>query len=989
MTKGNAITSVTLRTSRKGQDSYYVGIDELDKRDFYLEITYADGGKYRLNAGSSDSYGNRFRICAAINAEEPELSENVIPAERTQYLIKAYLGEEKQERASLILTCKNLDFDALSELQTKTPVTNKGENDSCFYRFTPKVSGNYEMTGSYNEFCFYYKEEGQWTPYYDSYLEKGTTYLVKLSYADGAVLYGPGEQDTAEKERTVEAISLWHENNDGSVYWTLPEGFPYKTMNASYHLSVSYRNGDWETIDFSDFKLQDGGGYVYDSAGNAFQVIVRAMVETGEAQRCHISVGYKNLRAEADYFVATASAVKALTEGSAQTFSCSKDDDIDAVKFLSFTPSSDGYYKVFAEGEQVLAPLVKVYEKDSEANAVQAISRTAAYNGYWLEKGKDYLIVVSFRRQAKENINVSITNVTGKEIVDLELIGDPTDLYAVEDLCYADPEGARLKVTYADGTTEEIVYNWKKEREISVSADYSTDKSYRMIFTMGDYSVEKEIPLLSVSELPELVGGELKNVRFSGTKQAFRFTVDKDGLYRPGITNANGEEVSTWSEILQEYGGAVETDPDQKTWQLKAGETYYLIAKAKGDCTVSVASVCEHQYEWVTKDATCTTEGSRTEVCKLCGDVRSSESIPALGHDLTTVIEKNATCGANGSKHVECSRGDYKEASVVIPATGKHTYTTKVDKAATCGAAGSQHEECTVCGDKKAAITIPATGKHIYTTKTDKAATCGADGSQHRECTTCGYKEAATVIPATGKHTYTTKTDKAATCGADGSQHEECTVCGTKKAATTIPATGKHSFGAYETTVAATVLKAGTKERTCTVCGKKETASIAKRKATIKLSATKITVPLKKTIAGPTVTFGKGDSIKSWKSAKTSVVTVNSRTGKLTGKKAGTAKVTVTLKSGKKAAVTVTVKKITTTKLKANRTAVTLKKGKSFQLKVTVTPKNSQEKVIYKSSNTKVATVTSKGKITAKKAGKAVITITSGKKKITCKVTVK
>ncbi len=48
MTKGNAITSVTLRTSRKGQDSYYVGIDELDKRDFYLEITYADGGKYRL-----------------------------------------------------------------------------------------------------------------------------------------------------------------------------------------------------------------------------------------------------------------------------------------------------------------------------------------------------------------------------------------------------------------------------------------------------------------------------------------------------------------------------------------------------------------------------------------------------------------------------------------------------------------------------------------------------------------------------------------------------------------------------------------------------------------------------------------------------------------------------------------------------------------------------------------------------------------------------
>ena len=288
----------------------------------------------------------------------------------------------------------------------------------------------------------------------------------------------------------------------------------------------------------------------------------------------------------------------------------------------------------------------------------------------------------------------------------------------------------------------------------------------------------------------------------------------------------------------------------------------------------------------------------------------------------------------------------------------------------------------------KVSFGINEVHEHTYKTVIDKKATCTEAGSQHEECTGCGDKKAATVIPATG-HQFTTKIDKAATCGEAGSQHEECTVCGDKKAATTIPATGKHSFSAYRTTVAATVLKTGTKERTCTVCGEKETASIAKRKATIRLSAAKITVPLKKTIAGPTVTFGKGDAIKSWKSLKTSVVTVNSRTGKLTGKKAGTAKVTVTLKSGKKATVIVTVKKITTTKLKANRKAITLKKGETFQIKVTVTPKNSQEKVTYKSSNTKIVTVSRKGKITAKKKGKAVITITSGKKKITCKVTVK
>ena len=347
-----------------------------------------------------------------------------------------------------------------------------------------------------------------------------------------------------------------------------------------------------------------------------------------------------------------------------------------------------------------------------------------------------------------------------------------------------------------------------------------------------------------------------------------------------------------------------------------------------------------------------------------------------------------STLKAGESYLVYFDKGEAGKVSFGINEVHEHTYKTVIDKKATCTEAGSQHEECTGCGDKKAATVIPATG-HQFTTKIDKAATCGEAGSQHEECTVCGDKKAVTTIPATGKNTYITKVDKAATCGEAGSQHEECTVCGDKKAATTIPATGKHSFSAYRTTVAATVLKTGTKERTCTVCGEKETASIAKRKATIRLSAAKITVPLKKTIAGPTVTFGKGDAIKSWKSLKTSVVTVNSRTGKLTGKKAGTAKVTVTLKSGKKATVIVTVKKITTTKLKANRKAITLKKGETFQIKVTVTPKNSQEKVTYKSSNTKIVTVSRKGKITAKKKGKAVITITSGKKKITCKVTVK
>ena len=79
----------------------------------------------------------------------------------------------------------------------------------------------------------------------------------------------------------------------------------------------------------------------------------------------------------------------------------------------------------------------------------------------------------------------------------------------------------------------------------------------------------------------------------------------------------------------------------------------------------------------------------------------------------------------------------------------------------------------------------------------------------------------------------------------------------------------------------------------------------------------------------------------------------------------------------------------TTQKITLNRKKLTLKKGKSFKLKVTITPKDSQNKIFYKTSNKKIVTVSKNGKIKAKKKGTAKITVISGKKKAVCKVKVK
>lgn len=81
---------------------------------------------------------------------------------------------------------------------------------------------------------------------------------------------------------------------------------------------------------------------------------------------------------------------------------------------------------------------------------------------------------------------------------------------------------------------------------------------------------------------------------------------------------------------------------------------------------------------------------------------------------------------------------------------------------------------------------------------------------------------------------------------------------------------------------------------------------------------------------------------------------------------------------------TVVPKKVT-----LNRSEVRLKVGKTVTLKATVSPAKASGKLMWKSSNSKVASVNSKGVVTAKKAGNATISVkTYNGKTAKCKVIV-
>ena len=230
---------------------------------------------------------------------------------------------------------------------------------------------------------------------------------------------------------------------------------------------------------------------------------------------------------------------------------------------------------------------------------------------------------------------------------------------------------------------------------------------------------------------------------------------------------------------------------------------------------------------------------------------------------------------------------------------------------------------------------------------------------------------------------------KAATCTAAGVMTYTC-VCGETRTET-IPATG-HKYGGWKVASGATVFAPAVQTRTCSACGKTETRKTGSAvKATIKVNATTVSLKVKqKTSAFKVTGLANGDSVQSYKSSNTKIFTVSKNGVLKAGKKTGKATLIITLASGLKKNITVKVQKkaVTTSKITGLQKKVTLKKGKKLALKPSRTPITSTQKFTYKSSNKKIATVNSKGVVTAKKAGKAKITVKSGKKKFTVTVTV-
>ena len=394
-----------------------------------------------------------------------------------------------------------------------------------------------------------------------------------------------------------------------------------------------------------------------------------------------------------------------------------------------------------------------------------------------------------------------------------------------------------------------------------------------------------------------------------------------------------------------------------------------------------------HSYEEsIIKEATCVETGEKILVCKFCGE-SSKEEIPATGHTIVIDPALEATCVQPGkTEGSHCSIcGEVILEQKSVPALGHMWDEGTITKEPTCTENGEKTYTCSRCNE----IKIERIAKIEHTIVVDPAipATCTIPGkTEGSHCSVCG--EIITpqkTIAKSGDHNWAREVVKAATCTTNGEVLWTCTLCGTKKTMEII-ASG-HRWGEWEVIKESTAIEEGWQQRTCKICGMHDDEMIPK----LSPAPTPTVDPINPSTV--IITKGKTTILKpdsSWKNVKYSlsnkkVATVDKK-GKVKAVAAGIAKITV--KSGSESIVyTITVPG--TTAIKGIKSSVSIKKGKRYTLKPKLSYTEKADKVTYKSSNKKIATVSKKGVIKGKKKGTATITIKSGKITKKCKVKVK
>ena len=418
-----------------------------------------------------------------------------------------------------------------------------------------------------------------------------------------------------------------------------------------------------------------------------------------------------------------------------------------------------------------------------------------------------------------------------------------------------------------------------------------------------------------------------------------------------------------------------------------------------------------HNYTVTVSAPTCTEKGYTKHTCSRCGDTYNDNYIKASGHSFTNyVLDGNATCTQDGTMTAKCDKCNETNTITAPGSKLGHDYAQTVTPP-TCVSGGYTTYVCTRCNDTYVGNHVDAIG-HSYNNVVTPP-TCTAGGYTTHTCVRGDSTYVDSQTSPLG-HSYTA-TVVAATTTSQGYTVYTCTRCGANYVSDYTPVlptlTPNENKIAKEYGVDAKTAQEinyifitnNVSSDTASLTESKMTAKPPKgdgdykgsnfgllRAQTTKLKKNSVTVKWNKVKnADGYIVYGAKCGAKSkYKVLKV----VSGKTTSYTHKKLkkGTYYkynivafkyvngVKVTLAASKKIHATTLGGKYGVAKaVKLNKSKVKIKKGKTFKIKASEIKKDKKIKrhraICYESSNTKIATVNSKGKIKAKKKGKCTI----------------
>ena len=317
-----------------------------------------------------------------------------------------------------------------------------------------------------------------------------------------------------------------------------------------------------------------------------------------------------------------------------------------------------------------------------------------------------------------------------------------------------------------------------------------------------DYTVEfSDRSMVSVNKL-ENYANDIRRITF---KNGGSLTVKIYPTYNPSVAKTYKLTCGCTSHT---YGSTVVTKQPTCTAEGTAIKT----------CTKCNATVTEtipktsHKYADTVVAPTCTTGGYTLHKCSVCGTSYKDSTTKATGHSYgNSVVTKQSTCTSEGTKTKTCTKCN-ATVTETIPKTS-HKYVDTV-VAPTCTVDGYTLHKCSVCGTSYKDNTTKATGHSYGNSVVTKQPTCTSEGTKTKTCTKCNATVTET-IPKTS-HKYA-DTVVAPTCTTGGYTLHKCSVCGTSYKDSTTKATG-HSYGNSVVTKQSTCTSEGTKTKTCTKC---------------------------------------------------------------------------------------------------------------------------------------------------------------------------